>query len=134
MDTTQRAGAQYEAMAEAWEADGFNTPEDPSQLQAASMYLWINSAGAKQEGVSQRLRKYVDALWATLNKKNPNWYESQFDDHDWCKVCGERYRWENLSMCTHCSSPFCPSHGASGGTAPNGNYLCSKCGVGEIVG
>src|SRR5438105_340949 len=128
------AAEQYEALADDWEAAGFHTPEDPSFGQVSRMYLWIHSDGAKRQGVSERLRQYVGALQATLEKKYPGWYDAQFDDHDSCKICGERYRWENLSMCTQCSAAICPSHRASGGHAPNGNYQCPACGAGEIVG
>src|SRR5437764_10802316 len=91
MDSTQRASAQYEALAEGWEAAGFDTPEDPSFGKVSRMYLWIHSNGAKREGVSERLRNYVGALQARLEKKYPGWYDAQFDDHDSCKICGERY-------------------------------------------
>jgi hypothetical protein len=134
MDPTQSTGAQYEAMAEAWEEGGYKTPADPSFGEVSRMFLWIHSPGGKKEGASQRLRNFVDALRGVLDKKYPGWYDGQFDDHDYCKVCGERYSWENLSMCTHCSAAICPSHRYGGGLAANDNYLCPSCGVGEVIG
>jgi hypothetical protein len=127
-------GARFESMARGWEETSFETPADPSRLLAATLYLWIQSSGARKEGVSDRLREYTAALWGVLDKKWPGWYDSQFDDHDYCGVCGERYRWENLSLCTDCGAAYCPSHRHSGGPAPNGNDRCVKCGMGEIVG
>jgi hypothetical protein len=128
------ASADFEALAQSWEASSVSQPP-PSPLLVARMYLWIHSAGAKQEGVSERLRNMVDALRARLEQQNPDWYENQMmEGHDYCRVCGERYRCENLSICTHCSAQFGPCHRTSGGLAHNGNYRCGSCGVGEIVG
>jgi hypothetical protein len=120
----------FEALAEAWEPSSAS----PSPLLVTRMYLWVNSTGAKKEGVSPRLSAMVKALRAQLDKEHPTWYESMWDGHDYCRVCGERYRMENLSMCTHCDALHGPCHMGSGGLASNGNSLCAACHVGEIVG
>ena len=134
MNSTGRAGARFEALAESWEAAGSPTSEDLSPLQAALVYLWIHSDGAQREGVSPRLATYVNRLWAALDQKRPGWYEDQLDGHDCCKSCGERFRFENLSSCTDCGAVYGPYHRAEGGLASNGNYQCAGCGTGEIVG
>ncbi|HTM49938.1 MAG TPA: hypothetical protein VL285_14700 [Bryobacteraceae bacterium] len=77
---SESPGARFENMGRRWEETSFETPADPSRLLAATLYLWIRSSGARKEGVSDRLREYVAALWGVLDKKWPGWHESQFDD------------------------------------------------------
>ena len=124
----------FETLAESWEPSSSTTPGSPSQWLVTRMYLWVHSDGAKREGVSERLEKMVKALRAQLDKERPTWYEDLWEGHDYCKECGERYRMENLSMCTHCAALFGPCHMYSGGSAPNGNYQCAACREGEIIG
>jgi hypothetical protein len=123
----------YEAEARAWDEAG--RPElDASRWRTAAFHLWMQSEGAKREAVSARVRDYLAALRASLDAESPGWYDGMFDDRDVCAVCGERYRMENLALCTECSALYCYRDRASGGTAPNGNDRCPRCGVGEIVG
>ena len=128
------AHEEFEAMAREWEASGSVVPDSPSELLVMRLYLWIHSQGAKADGVSEELQKMVATFRARLDKGDPDWYENQWDGRDFCRVCKEQYRMENLSMCTHCSALYGPCHRGSGGLAPNGNYRCGACESGEIIG
>jgi hypothetical protein len=123
----------YEAEARAWDAAG-RPALDASMWGTAALSLWVQSDGAKRETVSARVTEYLAALRAALDAESPGWFDGMFEDRDVCAACGERYRMENLGLCTDCGALYCYRDRASGGKAPNGNDRCARCGVGEIVG
>lgn len=124
---------QYEAEARAWDEAG-RPRLDPGMWHTATMYLWVHSRGAARQGVSARVTDYLAALRGALDAAYPGWYDGLFDERSSCAHCGERYRWENLAVCTACGAELCYQHRGAGGAAPNGNDLCVRCGVGEVVG
>lgn len=126
-------GERYEAEARAWAEAGRPTPDD-GLWRTALLYLWVNSQGAKRQGVSARLAEYLAARRAALDARYPGWYDGLFDERDFCAECGERYRLENLAICTDCGARFCFRHRSGGGPAPNGNDRCARCAMGELVG
>jgi hypothetical protein len=124
------ASTKYEEEAAKWEETGQFDYFSKGHYNFVRMYLWMSSRGAAAEGVSERLLRYYRALRAEL--KPDGWYDQFFDGRDYC-VCGETFRYENLSLCTSCESTFGYCHMPSK-MAANGNVLCPRCNEGEIVG
>jgi hypothetical protein len=127
--------ARYEEEARRWDESGRPEPAADG-WNAMIMSCWIASPGAKHDGVSPRLKDYEAALRKVLDRRNPNWLDDLFDDHEHCSFCGYSWRTENCGICTNCSQtypPCCPDKRQLK-TLPNGNRECSACRDGEIVG
>lgn len=122
--TTSRT---YEALAESWAARDRPAAVLLQGTRLMVLQCWCHSAGAKKEGVSDRLREFLQAGVAA---QPAGWLDELLDDRGFCSNCGERYRLENLGVCTACLSTYC--HRCETGVAANGNKACT-CG-GEIVG
>src|ERR1041385_2476074 len=67
-------GEQYASEARAWD-DAGRPRLSPAAWNTALTYLWVNSAGAKQEGISAELADYVLASRSALDAAHPGWYE-----------------------------------------------------------
>lgn len=132
MTEGKSASQKFEDEAARWEETG--------QLASNEWLLtiltcWINSKGAESGGVSDRLKRYRQAAEEYVEKKlGPAWYGSFLRIRDSCSICGESFRLENLSMCTHCDVLLGYCHRSEGGYTPNGNLKCPRCKDGEIVG
>jgi hypothetical protein len=125
------ASEMYEAEAALWEQTG---ELQENEYMLLTLRCWFISNGAAATGVSMRLRDYCAAALRAGESRAPGWYEALLRVREACSVCGETYRIENLSLCTHCEAMLGYCHQLSGGTASNGNPLCPRCGIGEIVG
>lgn len=130
------ASLKFEAAAARWEETGKLQRWDIIPYEFLKLSCWLRSKGAQVDGVSERLERYCDAVRAHLDSNgDPNWYENLLNMRDWCR-CGETFRLENLSVCTHCETTlgYCCYRTSSGGTAANGNPKCPICKNGEMVG
>lgn len=118
----------YEALATQY----FET-NDPRHLlkdwALATAMWWTTSRGAKHDGISDSWQNYLAACTSSL----PNFSASSYiDERDYCKQCGERYKVDNMSMCTNCFDGYCWRCLGGLERHPNGNPAC-RCG-GELVG
>jgi hypothetical protein len=50
---------------------------------------WLLSAGARADGVSDRLRRYAAAAEASFERRGPGWFDKFLHVKDGCSVCGE---------------------------------------------
>lgn len=109
----------------------------PNELLTNNRHLlmalkcWTFSGGAVKEGVPSSVMAFKDACLLAMSERAPGWYEALLSERTFCESCGERYRTENLSICTMCLGQKC-TWCALGRKAPNGNPECG-CG-GEYVG
>jgi hypothetical protein len=120
----------YELLAEQWRASG---PTEFALLEGyrlIALRCWTYSEGGKSDGISDLLRAFVRAC----EQAQPDgWLDAYFAERESCKTCGERYRFENVSLCTACSRTYCYRCREQRPRAPNGNPAC-PCGNGELVG
>ena len=124
----------FEEEARRWEESGDLQRESSTPYGATVLRCWVASSGAKQDGVSERLQRYCETIVATLDGQDPDWYDDFLRIRDYCSICGESFRIENLSLCTHCQTSLGYCHQFIGGKAANGNIKCPSCEKGEIVG
>jgi hypothetical protein len=122
------AKAKYEELAQKY----FET-KDPRHLlhdwDLATALWWKTSKGAKHDGVSESLQAYFDICTEGFPK---DWIYAYIDHRDNCSSCGESYRVDNMSVCTHCFRNYCWRCVGEQKKHPNGNPACG-CG-GELVG
>jgi hypothetical protein len=130
----QSAAHRFEDEAARWEETGELQWCGRNEYAFVKLGSWLISKGARIDGVSERLKRYYAAAEARFDKWGSDWYDKFLATRDWCSVCGESYRLENLSLCTHCDSLFGYCHQLTGGKAANGNPKCPRCQDGEIVG
>jgi hypothetical protein len=123
----------YEEEAAKWESSGELQWAGKNEYALVKLLCWLNSTGAKKNGVSERLMRYAAAAKARFDGLGYDWYGDLLRQRDYCSGCGETFRVENLSLCTHCDAMlgYCCSNGKR---LPNGNQLCPRCDEGEIVG
>ena len=95
----------------------------------ATAQWWTTSSGAKKDGVSDAWRAFLDACTKDLG---PYWSSRYLDEREHCRGCGERYKVDNLSICTNCFDGYCYRCVGRNPRHPNGNGACA-CG-GELVG
>ncbi|WPB55841.1 hypothetical protein [Xylophilus sp. GOD-11R] len=95
-----------------------------------ALRAWLASAGARSAIIGESLREYRLASEAA---QEAGWLDAWFSEPEYCVRCGERYRFENIALCTACSRCFCHSCAGRQAKAANGNPSCD-CGVGELVG
>lgn len=124
----------FEEEARVWETTGEINHQRAFSYGLAKLRQWLDSDGATKDGVSERLRNYYQAAARLLFKKNKDWWDDLLSDRDYCSVCSETFRVENLSFCTHCTALLGYCHALTGGKAANGNPACPICEVGEIAG
>ncbi|HEX4231140.1 MAG TPA: hypothetical protein VHZ07_20855 [Bryobacteraceae bacterium] len=123
-----------EAEAERWEKTGEIDSRRKSWDGLGALRWWLDSKGALADGISPRLRAYYFICRLQMGRAYPGWVEELMRERDYCCICNETYRGENLSFCTNCTSLFGYCHSGDGGTAANGNPLCPVCRVGELAG
>ena len=135
-DSTQSRSAtqMFEEEARRWEETGKIQSGSANVYGLTRLRCWLHSKGAAADGVSERLKRYYQAAEIALARRDPDWYDDLLATRDYCSLCGETYRIENLSLCTHCDSLVGYCHQLTGGTSPNGNPKCPVCEDGEIVG
>ncbi len=121
----------YEDEAAKWEETGQFDYFSKGRYSFVRMHLWLDSRGARFEGVNERLQRYYWALKEEL--KPESWYDDFLNERDICRECGESFSYENLSFCTFCEANYGYCH-KPGGFGTNGNPVCPLCGKGEIVG
>jgi hypothetical protein len=129
------ASEQYEAAARRWGESGRPEPEaDGWHLMTLS--CWMTSAGGRHDGASDTLKAYADALRRSVERTDPDWLDDLFDGHEYCSFCGQSWRAENCSVCTHCLKawPPCCADRRRLTVLANGNRECRTCGQGEVVG
>jgi hypothetical protein len=124
----------FEEAARKWDEAGRPAVYKPDREHVMKLYCWSGTAGAKHDGISERLAAYVDAMRAELSQRNPDWYDDLLNDRKYCFECGTSWHLENVSVCTLCSSRFFPCHWPETKALANGNSQCPDCGNGEIVG
>jgi hypothetical protein len=116
-------------MAANWDAQG----RPPTLLLEGhgliALRCWSWSEGARIDGMSEVLQAF---LHETSAAQPEGWLEACLSDRGTCGVCGERYKLENLKLCTHCSRTYCYRCASERSMAINGNPACA-CG-GELVG
>lgn len=130
------ASDSYEETARQWNENGRLEPVQPDPYCVMKLSCWIHSVGAAQDGVSQCLRDYFQALSKVLERKDRYWMDELLDGKEFCTFCGQSWRAENCSLCTVCSTayPPCCSEKRQLKVLSNGNRECSVCHKGEIVG
>lgn len=126
------ASQKFEEEARLWEETGKFQRSGQDRYAFLQLQCWLLSAGAKADGVSKRLKRYYKA--ADKRFGGQDWLDDFLRIRDNCSLCGASYRLENLSICTHCFISLGYCHQGEGGLAPNGNFRCPSCKVGEIVG
>jgi hypothetical protein len=132
---TMPARLKFEEEAQRWEETGGLQACGNNKYAFTGFDCWMRSDGGKQDGASELLLRYHAAAQENLNRRlGADWYETLMRTRDYCSECGETFRIENLSFCTHCTALFGYCHSSIGGRAANGNPKCPRCGVGEIVG
>lgn len=119
----------FEALAEQWDAGGRPAALLLQGYSLIALQCWIGSGGGKAEGVSETLRQFAKAADAA---QPDGWIDHYLSDRESCHGCGERYRFENVQLCTHCSRTYCYRCAANQPLGANGNSTCA-CG-GELVG
>jgi hypothetical protein len=124
----------FEAEADYWEGTGEIAKPRRYIMGVAVLRCWMSSKGAEADKVSDSLRRYYRSVARAQAKTEPNWWNDLLAERDHCQVCGETFRIENLSFCTHCQSLFGYCHALTAGRLANGNYACPICPGGEIVG
>src|ERR1044071_4023326 len=130
------ASVAYGAAPQRWDEAGRQEPTDVNGEGVMKLSCWINSPGAKHDGVSDRLRTYLAAHQRILEGRTPNWLDDLFADNEYCSHCGQSWRIENCSLCTYCSATYPPCCGEKRQfkLLKNGNRECNSCHQGEIVG
>jgi len=123
------AHTRFEALAAEWHALGWPASSLIEGYESIALRCWAYSDGAKNDGVSEHLKAFIRACEAALPV---DWLDHYLSDRESCRGCGERYRFENLSLCTDCSRRVCYKCRGGASRAPNGNSAC-ECG-GELVG
>lgn len=119
-----------EAEAEVWENGGSRDEDLLGVWDVTVASSWRISRGGGHEGLSQRANAFVQKSFDTLK----GWYNGLLSTRDWCSRCGESYRIENLSLCTHCDRLRCYRCQDDLATHDNGNRRCTCQWGGEIVG
>jgi hypothetical protein len=122
----------FEEEARLWEETGKLGWSGQNEYAWVKLRCWSWSDGAKREGISERLKRYVAASEAPFKQFGANWYEDFLQAWDVCGVCGRNDRLEDLSFCTDCDFLHCYRHLTS--RAANGNRKCPRCETGELVG
>lgn len=132
---TSSATLQYLSKATAWDEQG--RPENlliSNDYSLMALESWVLSMERWKGGEPDSLiRDYANACGDAKDASQPGWRDRLYAERSHCELCGERYRIENLAICTDCLRNYCHRcfiHFK--GTAPNGNTLHS-CG-GELVG
>lgn len=123
------AHLKFEALAARW--DGQQRPGNLllSGYDLIALRCWSWSDGGKADGMSDALRAFIKASNAAQHE---DWLDDYMSDRETCGVCGESYKFENLSLCTGCARRYCYRCAGQCATAKNGNQAC-HCG-GEVVG
>ncbi|MFV9504092.1 MAG: hypothetical protein AB4911_05945 [Oscillochloridaceae bacterium umkhey_bin13] len=116
-----------EAQANTWEQHGRPVSELLKGWTLMVASCWSYSPGARNEPPNE----LAQAFLAASRNANPG-YDEIYNERDTCRGCGERYRIENLGICTRCSALWCYRCQPGDGQHPNGNSACA-CG-GEVVG
>ena len=127
---TQSMCSKLETNAKLWMESGQDVSHLAKSWQFFQLYCWVVSPGGKQTEKSPTLEAYIAACHDE-NGGSSGW-GSMLRERQYCDRCGERYRLENLSVCTGCGNLTCYRCPPRGGKHENGNRLCS-CG-GEVVG
>lgn len=73
-------------------------------LAAAAAQLWLGAEGQSADPDGS-LRQAVAAYWRSRPGADPYW--DFLGKRGACSTCGERYRFENLSICPNCLKTFC---------------------------
>lgn len=123
------ARLKFEALAKNWDSQ-----KRPSNLLLSGYGLialrcWSWSTGGKADGMSDVLRAFMAASNASQHE---DWLDDYMSDHESCGVCGDTFRFENLSLCTGCARRYCYQCAGQCAVSKNGNKACA-CG-GEVVG
>lgn len=122
------AKQKYEELAKKYEES-----KDPSTLLKgwglATAVWWSYGKGAKHDGISDRVKTYLERCTQGLPE---NWTDAYDNVRENCPYCSESYRTENMSVCTHCFSCCCWRCVGKQEKHSNGNHACD-CG-GELVG
>jgi hypothetical protein len=128
-------GTRYEERAAEWDKAGrdpFFLFGDPYEY--VRLNLWMSTEGAQREGISPLLKDFRQAsIDRLLTRYAADWMDDFCMQRGFCYRCDQRYKYENLSLCTRCDKTYCPSCRWRFEKAPNGNQLHDGCG-GEIVG
>ena len=124
----------FEEEARLWESTGEIKRSRTFSYGLGSLRLWLDSEGAEKDGVSEPLRNYYRAAAQLLLQQDEDWWDNLLRVRDTCSRCGETFRVENLSFCTHCDALLGYCHARTGVKAANGNPACPICKDGEIVG
>jgi len=119
----------FESLATEWHTRGRPATLLLAGYDLIALRCWSYSAGAKVDGMSALLLAFIQASDAA---QRDDWLDDYLSDREACRSCGERYRFENLMLCTHCSRTYCHRCASERSPAANGNIACS-CG-GELVG
>ena len=126
----------FERAARIWDK-GLRAPlSGIARPYALRLLLWLDSRGAARDGVSDLLQAYAAAVDAHLRLWHEDWIERTLRERSTCVKCGQQWRIENLSLCTHCPATFAPccQRHYRIPQARNGNPQCPVCRTGELVG
>jgi tetratricopeptide (TPR) repeat protein len=116
--------AWIETLAQRWENAGRPEAALLAGMDNLRASCWIASPGGRKTPLSELGAAFVAA---SRVRSSVNLSERRH-----CSSCDERYKLENLGVCTACGNKYCYRCTPAGGTHANGNQACG-CG-GEVVG
>jgi hypothetical protein len=119
----------FESLAAQWDAKGRPTSMLVEGDRLIALRCWTYSQGGEVDGVSPVLQAFMRA---SEQAQPEDWLDVYFSERETCGRCGERYRFENMMLCTHCIRTYCHRCMSGAPRSPNGNPTCA-CG-GELVG
>ncbi|RRJ84241.1 hypothetical protein [Aestuariirhabdus litorea] len=95
----------YRRLAGQWEEEQHPHERLLSGLELVALRCWV---GSQPEGTPVLDPLILDWLEAGEANQPEDWFHSQLRERGCCNHCGNRYKLENLAICTCCSITLCP--------------------------
>ncbi|MDI1442847.1 hypothetical protein [Polyangium sp. 6x1] len=119
-----------EENAAAWVRGGCKNEDLLEPWDVVIAGAWNISDGGRREGLSDDAKELIKKSF----EADEGHYYGILESRSSCSRCGERYRVENLSLCTHCAAEYCHRCTEDAPRHDNGNRRCGCKWSGEIVG
>ncbi len=119
-----------EETATRWEAAGRRPSLLLRGLDLVALRCWISNTEGKRPAISDTLSAYSAACDAAQPE---GWYDALLAERDECRHCHQRYRVENLAICTLCTRTYCHFCLNERPRAETGQAICF-CSEGEMAG
>lgn len=124
--------SKYLEAALAWDAAGRPTGQLCSDdYPLTALHCWVGRKPADEPPDLALIRAYAEASIAWREQNDPGWYDAFLGTRSYCERCGERYRVENLAICTGCLREIC--HACIDEPMSGWGRYVHHCG-GELVG